>query len=303
MPSAESLAGLEIPTLQDTGRSESASVNPADVADPGPPVVKRPAKQKDVPLQPFIVGEGLPAVPAKLVAKIQRGEYVDMAELLKDNIEAERRRTPQEGLQGGQISRSNRREVPDLLSWLQCFGTYACVFCEAFPEKRKELWAYQTFLIRESRRCDGEGWRDYDSMFRQQVASAADLEWARVNNSLFAVTFLAQSSGRGKACKWCQETDHKSDGCALAPERPIRGEPPMGDKKVTPGDGRSWRLKAERICYSWNEGRCAYHPYCRFRHVCANTGCQGDHRAVDCCRQTRIRQGESRRESQPEKAR
>ena len=61
MPSAESLAGLEIPTLQDTGRSESASVNPADVADPGPPVVKHPAKQKDVPLQPFIVGEGLPA--------------------------------------------------------------------------------------------------------------------------------------------------------------------------------------------------------------------------------------------------
>ena len=74
MPSAESLAGLGIPTLQDTGRSESASVNPADVVDPAPPVVKRPAKQKDVPLQLFIVGEGLPAVPAKLVAKIQRGE-------------------------------------------------------------------------------------------------------------------------------------------------------------------------------------------------------------------------------------
>ena len=127
MPSAESLAGLEIPTLQDTGRSESASVNPADVMDPAPLVVKRPAKQKGVPLQPFIVGEGHPAVPAKLVAKIQRGEYVDMAELLKDNIKAERRRSPQEGLQGTLISRSKRREVPDLLSWLQCFGTYACV--------------------------------------------------------------------------------------------------------------------------------------------------------------------------------
>ena len=51
--------------------------------------------------------------------------------------------TPQEVFQGGQIVRSSRREVPDLLSWLQCFDTYACVFCEAFPEKRKELWAYQ----------------------------------------------------------------------------------------------------------------------------------------------------------------
>ena len=150
MPPAESLAGLKIPTLQDTGGSGSASVNPPDAVDPAPTEVKCQAKQKDVPLQPFIVGKGLPAVPAKLVAKIQRGEYINMAELLKDNIEAERQHTPQEGLQGGQIVRSSRREVPDLLSWLECFGTYACVFCEPFPEKRKELWAYETFLIRES---------------------------------------------------------------------------------------------------------------------------------------------------------
>lgn len=146
MPPAELLAGLEIPTLQGTGGSGSALVTPADAVDS----VKCPAKQRDVPLQPFIVGEGLPAVPAKLVAKTQRGEYVDIAELLKDNSEADRQCTPQEGLQGSQSVRSSRREVPNLLSWFQCFGTYACVFCEAFPEKRKKLWAYQTFLICES---------------------------------------------------------------------------------------------------------------------------------------------------------
>ena len=37
---------------------------------------------------PFILGESLPPIPAKLVAKIQKGEFVDMAELLRDNIEA-----------------------------------------------------------------------------------------------------------------------------------------------------------------------------------------------------------------------
>ena len=41
---------------------------------------------------PFILGEALPLVPAKLVKRILRGEYIDMAELLKDNVEAERRR-------------------------------------------------------------------------------------------------------------------------------------------------------------------------------------------------------------------
>ncbi len=41
---------------------------------------------------PFVLSEALPVVPGKLVQRIQKGEYVEMAELLKDNMEAERRR-------------------------------------------------------------------------------------------------------------------------------------------------------------------------------------------------------------------
>ena len=41
---------------------------------------------------PFLLGEALPVVPAKLVKKIVRGEFVDMAELLWDNMEVGRRR-------------------------------------------------------------------------------------------------------------------------------------------------------------------------------------------------------------------
>ena len=36
--------------------------------------------------RPFILSEGLPLVPHKLVSQIWRGEYVDMAELLRDNL-------------------------------------------------------------------------------------------------------------------------------------------------------------------------------------------------------------------------
>lgn len=42
-------------------------------------------------VSPFILSEGLSPVPAKLVAKIQKGNYVDMAEFLCDNMEWERR--------------------------------------------------------------------------------------------------------------------------------------------------------------------------------------------------------------------
>ena len=52
-------------------------------------------KTKEAEVQPFLFSQGFPPVPAKLVGKILRLEFVDMAELLRDNIEAERRRGSQ----------------------------------------------------------------------------------------------------------------------------------------------------------------------------------------------------------------
>ena len=47
--------------------------------------------------QPFLLGEALPVVPEKLVKRILKPVFVDMAELLKDNMEVERRRSLLEG--------------------------------------------------------------------------------------------------------------------------------------------------------------------------------------------------------------
>ena len=132
MPSGDALSGMGIATFGEAGLSHSVAVNSqATMPELGTEAIPGLAKEKEVPPQPFILGKGLPAVPAKLANKIQKGEFVDMAELLKDNIEAERRRVAhgQEGSSSSHTpSRSSRRDVPDLLSWLQCFRKYACVF-------------------------------------------------------------------------------------------------------------------------------------------------------------------------------
>ena len=73
---------------------------------------------------------------------------MDMAELLRDNMEAERRRAKESGSSSavGQSSQ-NRREVPGILSWIQCFGMYACVVAAQRPEKFQQLLAYQTMVV------------------------------------------------------------------------------------------------------------------------------------------------------------
>ena len=103
--------------------------------------------------KPFILSEGLPPVPYKLASKILRGEYIDMAKLLRDNLEAQRRAATTEVATPHPASTpKNRREVPDILSWVQCFGVYMAVVTSTFPERTKELLAYQTLIVREARR-------------------------------------------------------------------------------------------------------------------------------------------------------
>ena len=71
--------------------------------------------------RPFLFSDGFPPVPAKLVGKILRLEFVDMAELLRDNIEAELRQGRQREATGVPAKQQQRREVPHILSWIQCY--------------------------------------------------------------------------------------------------------------------------------------------------------------------------------------
>ena len=169
--------------------------------------------------KPFILSEGLPPVPAKIVTRILRGEFIDMAELLRDNLEAQRRGALQDAPSSTGVSRS-RREVPDLLSWVQCFSIYTAVMASAFPERVHKLLAYQTLIIREARRYGGKGWLAYDSFFRQQMSGEWQGEaWGRLNPYLFSSTFLACGASQRPNCSLCLECDHQEGDCALAKEK------------------------------------------------------------------------------------
>ena len=264
MPDPGVLAGLHMSVFtpgEDGAMGVTASeALGAESPQPGPPSARevqasaalQEAGEKEpkgkAEAQPFILSVCLPPVPSKLVAKIIKGDFVDMAELLRDNIEAERRRAMGDTSSCPNASRPQRREVPDFMSWLQCFGTYVAVVANHKPERIKQLMAYQTIMIREARRCGGAGWQGYDTMFRQLAATTPDTDWGQLNSALYTVTFMAQQNGRGKTCQYCLETDHQGPECAMVPARLAgRGIPPsptlppsgMGyEARRTTGGGR-----------------------------------------------------------------
>jgi len=68
-------------------------------------------------MPPFVLNSVLPVVHARLVKRIVKGDFVDMAKLLRDNLEAERRRAQVELEPGkGNSPAPARREIPDFTS-------------------------------------------------------------------------------------------------------------------------------------------------------------------------------------------
>ena len=117
------LERIQLPTFE---KSSPQVVSPSVDAgkDTGSERVQTPV------MGPFNLSENLPVVPARLVKRILKSDYIDMAELLKDNMEVERRQALVEAgaYSSSMQARASRREMPDiLLSWLNCFSMYAAV--------------------------------------------------------------------------------------------------------------------------------------------------------------------------------
>ena len=291
---SQEVIGLGLPLFSEVGERSGSSATPVQLRSAK---TVGAGRTESVDTAPFILSEALPVVPAKLVKKIRNGEYIDMAELLKDNIELERRRAATEG-EGSRSSflthRTGRRELPDIMSWLHCFSLFAAVVSAEYPEKARDLWAYQAIMIGEHRRCGGRGWQMYDACFRQQLTSLQGAEFGKLNQSLYSTTFLAYR-GRGQSCPTCLLSDHLPEECALHPDRAMpvvrltdrtgAGEwrarsPERRGRSSERRDQEPGRKRQRKgACFLWNDGKCSS-ARCRFDHVCSR--CFGNHRRPAC---------------------
>ena len=143
-------------------------------------------------------------LPRRLVEKIGSHQYVDMRELLLDNISLLQQLKATQGTSAVQVvgaSRPRLREVSSLTSWCYCFLGYMAVLTTD-PTTRDQL-AYARLLIREAQRHGGQSWLDYDRAFRQQVAANPSIPWNTINPGLQAATMFNQSPpAPGLFCTW-----------------------------------------------------------------------------------------------------
>jgi hypothetical protein len=89
------------------------------------------------------IGPGLPPVPNKLVVRIQAGEFIDMAEFLPDRLGINT--TPSKD--DKQATKQKRRQVTNILDWIQYFSIYVAVLTQKHPDCIQDLLGYQALII------------------------------------------------------------------------------------------------------------------------------------------------------------
>ena len=135
----------------------------------------------------FVVGPGYAPIPYKLVSRITAGLFVDLADLLPDNIRAQEIE-PQVFLEGKLVvSGSKKRvvEIADIITWIEAFTIFSMILCHTFPSRWKDLNQYKLLIIQTARRFPDKSWLHYDIAFRKEAAASGSTDWSRMHPDLY----------------------------------------------------------------------------------------------------------------------
>ena len=109
------------------------------------------------PINAFILGPGRPPITPKVVSLILANKFVEMSELLPENLEGPMVESSSFTIERGSIvpvtkvSVRSKQEVSDILTWVECFTRELCGRDFHFPSNpahARDLVAYMALIIR-----------------------------------------------------------------------------------------------------------------------------------------------------------
>ena len=210
-------------------------------------------------------------VDRRLEDKILRGEYVDFALLLPDNLYQSQ--TPEiqlrlddssSGPMGSPVTmvRKSKPVIDTFQKWLDAYMVYMLVLVTAYPRRALELIKYQQIISRAVTKFKGLAWVSYDQQFRRRAAYDLSLSWDKVDLELWTVTFAGLAKPH---CNVCSSPYHAEDVCPSAdPNRKLR--------------------RPQTVCFDFNKSTGCRRRNCSYPHVCRRCH-SGTHVVANCPQQ------------------
>ena len=191
---------------------------------------------------------------------------------------------------------SNRKPDPrlnkclNISEFIQAFGSYKNIMCEAFPNRRHELDLYAREIVNMASRYPGAGFYDYHKQFSAKAASYLKnhnwrLDWSKRDSQLYSNIFTNYKSN---CCQHCYSVSHLSDFCPrilqenkstfYGPASNIYSNKRSGSSDSY--DRQKHYMKGEEICNNFNGNKGCFRSRCNNLHVCI--GCHGPHPRSQC---------------------
>ena len=156
-------------SLQTSGRSQTSETNPNVLNIPSNTQESFNLTRGEETLR--LGGEDMSAhVPLQLCQKIWAHQYINIALLLKGNVEL------QDLCSGGILHitdkgqlesrpRITKDKVPTIDKWTYAFLVFSSIYLKKYPNKTQELLQYISIIHEEANRSS-PSWRTYDEQFR-----------------------------------------------------------------------------------------------------------------------------------------
>lgn len=222
-----------------------------------------------------VVADGMPPITSRLLDKIRRWDYVDLALLIGEpGPKAEEIPSLNEErvvlFQSLEQAQRRRKQIGDIQAWSQAFAVFMAALASASFTTTEEvvgLIAHSHLILQLAKDMGGLRWLKYDQEYREWAAAKGIRKWGELNLSIYgrclAVPLPAASPAVPPAAIF---------STPLA--QPRRGEKRGKLSRGTPKKGGA--------CFRWNfEGACSQSD-CHYTHTCYN--CGESHQVVYCPR-------------------
>jgi len=168
-----------------------------------------------------------------------------------------------------------------ICEFIQAFGIFTNIMCEAFANRRNELDLYERDIVDMATRYGGKAFYEYHKMFSLKAAAHLKhqnilVDWSVRNNTLFCNIF---ANMKPITCQACNSVSHPSRFCPLSAERGSVHNINHNRSKDTYGRNRQF-FQGREICNNFNGDQGCQRFRCNNLHVCLS--CKQYHSLKQC---------------------
>ena len=232
-----------------------------------PPALQQgpPARPEDFPVT---LGSAVGSAPGFVVALARGGGYVDLRLVAPENLSKLPSRAPAPAAFDTLVA--SLAPVDTIAKWLEAFMAYVSLVARDLPFKIPDLAEYALLISFAARNFRGDGWKTYDSRYRQDATISS--VWANINQNLWQVTVVS---------------------CHIAAASQTARAPAVARASTS---SAATDNRAEQVCFAFNKGTCSSRP-CPRQHVCLICRSTG-HKDMECpTRAPALQRSEKRRRS------